>query len=255
MESKYFKSVSEAVFLDILQRVNDYKNHTDYEKTTYWNLLAFHFTSFISPGYRYRKKKKYIAFQDSLRRNGIRGIDFRRAVKAKAEADTKTIESRDGFSLSLYHCTYTFEPLEFINQYTSTNSGVHPFVERGSVIPANEDLFYSYLKPFSKYFKKGAIYNQKKQSELREYVSLTIFAYADLEGNIQTLLMRFHESMPIPFDECVSFYKKMTSGKLKLKIRSGQEFGFTDANYLHFNISLDPKPGVIQKIESAVDLE
>ncbi len=202
--------------------------------------------------------EKYVAFEDSLRKIATKSRkDIRSIMEAKIKADTKITDSREGLSLSLFLYTYTFKHLELIDQYVGKgkSSGVYPGLESLHVIPANEDLLYSYLKPFAKWLKKGAIYNQEKQPEPPERVSLNMSVYADLAGNIQTLVMWFHESMPIPFDECVLFYKKMTSGELKLTTRSGHDYAFQEAKYLHFRISLDPKPEVIQKIESAVGLE
>ncbi len=204
---------------------------------------------------------RYSAFTDSLIANGIEGKEFMDAFKAKVKANTKTIKTKDGFTLSRHFEDFYFNNPEIYQKICNESgdySGVDPGSEIGGITVNNEDLLYSYLKPFAKWLKKGRIYYEKHLKETVHYMFDlgTISAIADLEGNIQTVSMSFHEAMPIPFEECVSFYKKMTSGKLKLKIRTKHEFYFRRAKYLQFRFFLDPEDQeLMQKMESATDLE
>lgn len=188
------------------------------------------------------------AFRDSLYK----------ALDARMKAKTKLIKRHKGFELTHVGDDYYFNKPDLLNKYMGRRifSGEPSYPWRKmSLKISNEDLLYSYLKPFTKWIKLGQEYSNQNQPEGNVHTwpfQVGFEVIADTDGNIITIAMSFHESMPIPYEECLAFYNRMTNGKLKVNIIKGNEYMFKKAKWLTYDFKIDLRnPELLKKLEEA----
>jgi hypothetical protein len=190
-------------------------------------------------------------------RNKAFGDSLIKDIEDRVKAATIVIEKHKGFELIHDTDAYYFSKPGICDKYMGRGvfSGEPTFSWRQmSLNISDEDLLYSYLKPFTKWVKMGQECIKREQPDENYhswpyYIWLTVFA--DMEGNIQTIHLTFHESMPIPYEECLAFYNRMNKGKLKINIVRNK-IKFQKAKWLTYDFKIDlRKPEQLKKLEAA----